>query len=150
MRFQQLLETQNTRKIGVSLHHETPVCCCSVAKLCLTFCDPMNCSTPGFPVFHHYPESAQTQSIGFVMPSNHSILCCPLLLLPSIFPCIRVFSKKSALHIRWPKFWSFSFSISPSSEYSGLISFRIDWFDFLVVQSTLKSLLLSLKATDVL
>ena len=150
MRFQQLLETQNTRKIGVSLHHETPVCCCSVAKLCLTFCDPMNCSTPGFPVFHHYPESAQTQSTGFVMPSNHSILCCPLLLLPSIFPCIRVFSKKSALHIRWPKFWSFSFSISPSSEYSGLISFRIDWFDFLVVQSTLKSLLLSLKATDVL
>ena len=75
------------------------------------------------------------------MPSNHLILCCPLLLLPSIFPSIRVFSNKSVLHIRWPKHWSFSFSISPCSEYSGLISFRIDWFDFLVVQGTLKSLL---------
>ena len=76
-----------------------------------------------------------------VMPSNHLILCCPLLLLPSIFPSIRVFSNQSVLHIRWPKHWSFSFSISPCSEYSGLISFRIDWFDFLVVQGTLKSLL---------
>ena len=78
-------------------------------------------------------------SIESVIPSNHLILCHPLLLLPSIFPSIRVFSKKSVLHIRWPKFWSFSFSISPSSEYSGLISFRIDWFDF-AVQGTLKSL----------
>ena len=78
-----------------------------------------------------------------VMPSNHLILCCPLLLLPSIFPSIRVFSNESVLHIRWPKHWSFSFSfsISPCSEYSGLISFRIDWFDFLAVQGTLKSLL---------
>ena len=75
------------------------------------------------------------------MPSNHFILCCPLLLLPSIFPCIRVFSNESALRIRWPKYWSFTFSISPSDEYSGLISFRIDWFDLLAIQGTLKSLL---------
>ena len=75
------------------------------------------------------------------MPSNHQILCCPLLLPPSIFPSIRVFSNESTLHIRWPNFWSFSFNISPSNEYSGLISFRMDWFDLLVVQGTLKSLL---------
>ena len=75
------------------------------------------------------------------MPSNHLILCCPLLLLPSIFPSSRVFSNKSVLHIRWPKYWSFSFSISPSSEYSGLISFKMDWLDLLAVQGTLKSLL---------
>ena len=75
------------------------------------------------------------------MPSKHLILCCPLLLLPSIFPIIRVFSNESVLHIRWPKYWSFSFSISPSSEYSGLISFRIDWLDLLAVQGTFKSLL---------
>ena len=77
--------------------------------------------------------------IGWVMPSNHLILCCPLLLLPSIFPSIGVFSNESILHIRWPKYWSFSFSISPSNEYSGLISSRIDWFDLLTVQGTLKS-----------
>ena len=80
-------------------------------------------------------------SIASVMPSNYLILCHPLLLLPSIFPSIRVFSNKSALHIRWSKDWSFSFSISPSNEYSGLISFRIDWFDLLAVQGTLRSLL---------
>ena len=80
-------------------------------------------------------------SIESVMPSNHLILCHPLLLLPSVFPSIRVFSIELALHIRWPKYWSFSFSISPSNEYSGLISFRIDWFDLLAVQGTLKSLL---------
>ena len=80
-------------------------------------------------------------SIESMMPSNHLILCHPLLLLPSIFPRIRVFSNESTLHIRWPKYWSFSFSISPSNEYSGLISFRIDWFDLLVLQGTLKSLL---------
>ena len=79
-------------------------------------------------------------SIKSMMPSNHLILCCPLLFLPSIFPSIRVFSKESVLHIRWPKYWSFSFSLSPSTEYSRLISFRIDWFD-LAVQGTLKSLL---------
>ena len=80
-------------------------------------------------------------SIESVMPSNHLILCCPLLLLPSIFSSIRVFSNESVLHIRWPKYWSFSFSISPSNEYSGLISFRMNWLDLLAVQGTLKSLL---------
>ena len=75
------------------------------------------------------------------MPSNHLILCCPLLLLPTIFPSIRVFSNESVVHIRWPKYWSFSFSISPSNEYSELISFRMDWLDLLAVQGTLKSLL---------
>ena len=80
-------------------------------------------------------------SIESVMPSNHLILCCPLLLLPSIFPSIRVFSNASALRIRWPKYWSFSFSISPSNEYPGLISFKMDWLDPLAVQGTLKSLL---------
>ena len=80
-------------------------------------------------------------SIELVMPSNHLILCCPLLLLPSMFPSIRVFSNESVLRIRWPKYWSFSFSIGPSNEHSGLIFFRIDWFDFPVVQGTLKSLL---------
>ena len=90
---------------------------------------------PGFSVHHQLPEPIRS-----VMPSNHLILCHPLLLL-SIFPSIRVFSNESALHIRWPKYWSFSFSISPSYEYSGLISFRIDWLDLLAVQETLKSLL---------
>ena len=80
-------------------------------------------------------------SIELVTPSNHLILCCPLLLVPSIFPSIRVFSNESALHIRWPKYWNFSFSISPSNEYSELISFRMDWLDLLVVQGTFKSLL---------
>ena len=88
-------------------------------------------------------------SIELMMLSNHLIPCCPIFLLPSIFPCIRVFSNESALHIRWPKYWSFSFNISPSNEYPGLISFRINWIDFLVVQGTLKSLLqnYSLKAS---
>ena len=81
------------------------------------------------------------KSIKLVVPSNHFILCCPLLFLPSIFPSIRVFSNKSVLYIRWPKYWSFSFSISPSTEYSGLISFGIDWFHLLAVQGTLNSLL---------
>ena len=84
---------------------------------------------------------SNSTSIELVMPSNHFILCCPLLLLPSIFPSIRVFSKESILYIRWPKYWSFSFSISPSNQYSGLISFKMDWFDLLAVQGTLKSLL---------
>ena len=88
------------------------------------------------------PQSLlKLMSIESVMPSNHLNLCCPLLLLPSIFPSIRVFSNESVFHIRWPKYWSFSFSISPSKEYSGLISFRIHWFDLLAVQGTLKSLL---------
>ena len=86
-------------------------------------------------------SSLKLMCIESVMPSNHLILCCPLLLPPSIFPSIRVFSNESALCIRWPKYWSFSFNISPSNEYSGLISFRMDWLDLLAVQGTLKSLL---------
>ena len=102
----------------------------------------------GFPVLHYLPELAQTQ-IHWVSPSNHLIFFCPLLLLPSVFPSIRVFSNESALRIRWPKYWSFCFSISPSSECSGLLSFRTDWFDLLAGQRTLKSLLQhhSLKAS---
>ena len=99
----------------------------------------MDYSTLGFPVLHHLLEFAQLMCIELVMPSSHLVLCHPLLLLSSVFPSIRVFSNESALHIRWPKYWSFSFSISPSSEYSGLISFRIDWFDLFIVQGTLKS-----------
>ena len=99
----------------------------SVPQSCLTLCDPMDCSTPGFPVHCQLPELIhQLMSIESVMPSNHLIFCCPLLFLPSIFPSIRVFSSESALCIRWPKYWSFSFSIGPSNEYSGLISFRMD------------------------
>ena len=101
----------------------------------------MDCSMPGSPVLHCLLEFAQTRSIESVMPSNHLILCCPRLLLPSICPSNRVFSSELALHIRWPKYWIFSFSISLSSEESELISFRIDWFDLLAVQETLKRLL---------
>ena len=97
----------------------------SVAQSCPTLCEPMDCSTPGLPVHHPLLELTQTHVHQAVMPSNHLILCCPLLFLPSIFPSIRVFSNESVLHIRWPKYWSFSFSITPSNEYSGLISFRI-------------------------
>ena len=112
----------------------------SVAQSRPTLCNPMDCSTPGFPV-HHQLHELKLMSIESVMPSNHLILCYPLLLLLSIFPSIRVFSNESVLHIRRPKCWSFSFSISPSNEYSELISFRMDWFDLLAVQGTLKSLL---------
>ena len=101
--------------------------------------NPTDCSMQGFPVLHYLPELAQTMSIESLMPSNHSILCCPLLFMPSIFPSIKVFSSEWALCIRWPKYWSFSFSISPSIEYSALISFRIDWFDLLAVQGTFRS-----------
>ena len=100
----------------------------------------MDCSTPGFPVYHQLRSLLKLVSIESVMPSNHLIFCRPLLLPPSIFPSIRVFSNESLL-IRWPKYWSFSFSISPSKEYSVLISFGIDWLDLLAVQRTLKSLL---------
>ena len=105
----------------------------SVAQSCPTLCDPMVCSTPGFPVLHQLLELFKLVSIKSVMPSSHLILCHPLLLLPSIFPSIRVFSNEPALYIRWPKNGSFSFSISPSREYSGLISFRMDWLDLLAV-----------------
>ena len=101
----------------------------------------MNCSIPGLPVHHHLPEFTQTQAIESVMPSSHLILGRPLLLLPPIPPNIRVFSNESTLHMKWPKYWSFSFNISLSNEHPVLISFRMDWLDLLVVQGTLKSLL---------
>ena len=114
----------------------------SVTQSYSTLCDPMKHSTPGLPVHHQLPESPQThESIESVMPSNHLSLYGPLLLLPSIFPSIRVFSNESALCIRWPKYWSFSFNISPSNEHSGPISLRMDSLDLLAVQGTLKSLL---------
>ena len=97
----------------------------SVAQSCPTLCDPMHCHTPGLPVHRQLWSLLKVTSVESVMPSNHLILCRPLLLLPSIFPSIRVFSNESTLHIRWPQYWCFSFSISPSNEYSGLISFRM-------------------------
>ena len=114
---------------------------CSVAQSSLTLCNPKKCSMLGFPVFTRLLEFAEIHVHESVMPSNHLILCHPLLLLPLIVPSIRIFSNESTLCIRWSKYWSFSFSISPSNEYSGLISFRIDWFDLLAIQGTLKSLL---------
>ena len=115
-------------------------CCCSVTKLCF-FVTPWTAACQASLSLTNSWSLLRLTSIELVMPSNHLILCHSLLLLPSIFPSIRVFSNESVLCIRWPKYWSFSFSISPSNEYSGLISFRIDWFDFLAVQGTLKSLL---------
>ena len=108
----------------------------SVAQPCPTLCDPIDYSTPGFPVHHQLPEPTQTH----VHLINHLILCS-VFLPPSVFPSIRVFFNESVLHIRWPTYWSFSFSSSPSNEYSRLISFRMDWLDLLAVQGTLKSLL---------
>ena len=113
----------------------------SVAQSCLTLWDPMDCSIPGLTVHHNSRSLLKLMSIESVMPSKHLILCLPLLLQPSSFPSIRVFSNELALCIRWPKYWNFSFSISPSKEYSGLISFRMDWLDLFAVQGTLKSLL---------
>ena len=112
----------------------------SVAHLCLTLCDPTDCSMSGFSVHHQLLELAQTHihRVDDVIQPSHP--CRPLLLSPSIFPSIRVFSNESVLPITWPKYWSFSFSISPSNEYLGLISFRMDWLDVLAVQGTLKSL----------
>ena len=146
------------------------LCSCWVTQSCLTLCEPMDGNMVGFPVLQHL-SSVQLLSrvwlfvtpwttahqgslsmtnsrsppkplvIELVMPSNHLILCCPLLLLLSIFPSIRVFSNESALYMRWPKYWSFCFSISLSNEYSRLIFFRMDWLYLLAVQGTLKSLL---------
>ena len=112
-----------------------------VAQLCPTLCDLMNHSMPVLPVHHQLLESTQTRVHWVSDAIQPSHLCCPLLLLPSIFPSIRVFSNESALSIRWPKYWSFSFNISPSNEYPGLISFRMDWLEILAVWGTLKSLL---------
>ena len=113
----------------------------SVTQSCLILCDPMNHSTPGLPVHHQHPEFPKLMSIKSVMSSSHLILCRPLPLLPPIPPSTRVFSNESTLRMRWPKYWSFSFSISPSKEHPGLISFRMDWLDLLAVQGALKSLL---------
>ena len=112
----------------------------SVTQLCPTLCDPMDCSMPGFPVNHQLQSLLKLMSIDSVIPFKHLVLCHPLL-LPSTLPRIRVFSNESALSIWWPKYWSFCFSNSHPNEYSGLISFRIDWFDLLAVQGTLKRLL---------
>ena len=111
----------------------------SVTQSCRTLCNPIDCSIPGFPV--HHENLLKLMTIESVMPSHNLILCCPLLIPPSISPSIRVFSNELALHIRWPNYRSFSFSISPSNEHPGLISFRLDWLDLLAVQGTLKSLL---------
>ena len=116
-------------------------CSCSVSQSCLTLGNPWTAAHQASLSFSVSWNLLKLMSIESVMPYNHPVLCRPFLLLPSIFPSIKVFSNESALHIRWPKYWSFSFSISPSNEYSGLISFRIHWFDLLTVQGTLKSLL---------
>ena len=112
----------------------------SVTQSCLTLCNPMTTACQASLSITNSRSPPKPMSIESVMPSNHLILCHPLLLLPSIFPSIRVFSNESALYNRWPKYWSFSFSISPSNEYSGLIFFTMDWLDLLAVQRTLKSL----------
>ena len=117
------------------------ISCCSVAKSCLTLCNPMNCSTPGFSVYHCLPEFAQTQVhwVSDVIQPSHPVI--PFSSCPQFFPASKSFPMRPFfIHIRWPKYWSFSFSISPSNEHSGLISFRIDWFDLLAVQGTLQSL----------
>ena len=113
----------------------------SVAQSCPTLCDPMIAARQASLSITNSGSLLRLMSIQSVMLYNHLILCRPLLLLPSIFPSIRVFSNESFLHVRWPKYWGFSFSICPSNEYSGLISFRTDWLDLLAVQETLKSLL---------
>ena len=114
----------------------------SVTQSCPTLCNPMDCSTPGLPVHHQLSRSLlKLMSIESVMPSNHLILGHPLLLPPSVFLSIRVFSNESVVRIRWPKYCSFSFSVSPFNEYSGLISFRMDWLELFAVQGTLKSFL---------
>ena len=129
------------------------MCCSSVTHLCPILCNLIDCSMPGSPVLHYLQEFAQTHVHGVqefaqthvhgcmvdaIQPSHPLFSVAPLLLLPSMFPSIRVFSNESALCIRWPTYWRFRFSTSPSNEYSGLISFRIDWFDLLVVQGTLQ------------
>ena len=109
----------------------------SVAQSCPTLCDPMDHSMSGLPIHHQSPELAQTHVFQSVMPSNHLIFCHPLLLLPSIFPSIRVFSNESTLRIRLPKYWRFSFNIGSTNEYPGLISFKMAWLDLLAVPGTL-------------
>ena len=124
---------QGFSKCGLDQPSQNPGTNCSVAQLFGTLCDPMDCSTPGFPILHISYSLLKLMSIESMMPSNHFILCCPLLLLPSIFPSIRVFSNESALRIRWPKYWSFSIRISPSSEHSGW--FPLGWTGLISLQS---------------
>ena len=124
-----------TEKIILS-HRIAFCCCCSIAKLCPALWDHIDSSIPGFPVPHISQCLPKIMSIESVMPSTRLILC-----QPSVFPSIRVFSNESAVFIRWPTYWSFSFSINPSNEYSGFISLRMDWLDLLAVQGTLKRLL---------
>ena len=119
---------------------------CLAAQTCLTLCNPVTATYQASLSFTISQSLFKLMSIDSVMPSNHVILYCPFLLLPSIFPRNRVFSSELALHIRWPKYWSFSFCISPSNEYSRLIPFRIDWFDPLAVQGTLKRFLQSINS----
>ena len=137
----QIVDILANHLAATSQHSCVILFCCSVAKSYPTLCDPMDSSMPGFPVLHYLLKFAQTHVhwVGDAIQPSHPLL--PLLLLPSIFLSIRIFFKESVLHIGWSKYWSFSFSISPSSEYSGLISFRMDWFDLLAVQGTFKSLL---------
>ena len=113
----------------------------SVAQSYLSLCDSMYCSMPGLPIHHHLPELTQTHVHLVSDAIQHLILCHPLFFLPSTFPSVKTFSNESVLRIKWQKYWSFSFSISLSNEYSGLISFKSDWFDLLAIQGTLKSLL---------
>ena len=157
MRIQKIFQARQERKLSTSHYHhcQDPETCgdpirthkdtvsvqfSSVAHLCLTLGDPMDCLMPGLPVYQQLPELAQTHVywVSDAIQPSHPL---SLLLLLSIFPSIRVFSNKSVLRIRWPKYWSFSFSISPCNECLGLISFRIDWLDLLAVQQTLKSIL---------
>ena len=132
---------QRMLKLPHNCTHLSKVQFSSVTQACLTICKPWTLACQTSLSFTKSRSLLKLMSIESVMPSNHLILCCPLLLLPSIFPSIGVFSNESVLHIRWPKYWSFSFNISPSNEYPGLISFRMDWLDLLAVQGTLKSLL---------
>ena len=122
------------------MFNDSYCCSCSVTQSYPTLVNPWTAAPQAFLAFNISHSLLKLMSIELVMPSNHLILCCPLLLLPSIFPSIRVFSSESALHIRWPKYWSFSFTISPSNKYSGLISFRMDWFDLLADKETLRRL----------
>ena len=136
-----LLQYSPPHAIAIYSKYLTTVQFSSVAQSYPTPCNPMNRSTPGLPVHHQLTEFTQTHVCRIGDAIQPLILCCPLLLLPPTPPSIRVFSNESTLHIRWPKYWSFSFTISPSNEHSGLISFRMDWLDLLAVQGTLKSLL---------
>ena len=129
------------RELDPTCCTQDPVSVSSVAQLCLTLCNPWTAAHQASLSITNPQSLFKLMSIESVMPSNHLILCHPLFLPPSIFSQIRVFSNESVLHIRWPKHWSFSVSISPSNEYSGLTSFRMDWLNLLAVQRTLKSLL---------